>query len=221
MADIPFIAIAPIMRVSPAKRIGRVLRLLVAAVGVVVVCMVAIGISVLLTSSVGSNPYVEVDRATYTSAMSYVNEIRSDAMDDGIRMIVKNEGDAKDRNYIDEYWSKYFRPLLANADNYESCYYIYACYGTWQAEYHARKYEYMAENSGIFSFVYREDAATYRHYADKYYIALQNADSESQLREIVADQQEFGFFKDTVYDAIDKIVAQGGYTYVTPTDAKN
>lgn len=219
VSDVPFIALAPVERVNFAKRMGRVLRLLFMTIGTVAVCMIAIGISVLVTSSVGSNPYVEVDRATYQSAMNYVNEIRSNAMDSVIKDITLKQGDMENRNLIDEYWTLFKNVLTTNkVDTKEGYYYVYSCYGTWLSEYYARKNEYLADKSGIFSFIYQDDALRYRQTADWCYAALQNSTSESQLREIMVYLQEKDIFSDNTIDKIEDILAGNDASTMSITD---
>lgn len=189
VSDIPFIALAPIEEIPIAKRIGRVLRLLLVTVATVAVCLFAIGVSVSITTSTGKNPYVEVDDKVYESAMELVNQIRSDAIDTVIEDIVKNEGDAKDYDIVGEYTAK-FNELITESSSLEERYYVHCAYFTWYTEYYARRYEYLAEHGGIYKFRYQEKAANYRTYADWCYSALKTSKSIPELQSIIVYLQE-------------------------------
>lgn len=187
VSDVPFIALAPVETLPFHKRLGRVLRLLLATVATVVVCMLAIAIAVLATTSVGGNRFVEIDSNIYASCLEMIEHVRGGALDDDIlKDIVSDSGEAEGQNFREQYRAN-FNALYNNDTDKtpEELYYVTSGYYVWFCEYYAKRYEYMAENGGIFAFNYKDKAVEYRAYADWCYETYSKATTESELRSIV------------------------------------
>lgn len=194
VSDVPFIALAPVERLPVHKRIGRILRLLLATVATVAVCMIAIAVAVLATTSAGQNPFVEIEDNIYESCVELIEHVRGAKLGDEImEQIVKDEGDAEGQNFRAQYAVK-FNELMGNDDDLtvEELYYVYTGYDIWFCEYYAKRYEYMAEHGGIYSFNYIDKAKEYRSYADWSYEKFRKATSTSELRTIIKYLQDRG-----------------------------
>lgn len=187
VSDVPFIALAPVEKLPMHKRIGRMLRLVIATVATVVVCMIAIAIAVLATTSAGANPFVEIDNNIYESCIEMIEHVRGAKLGDSImEQIVEDKGSAEGQNFREQYEEKFNKLFNEDEDKTpEELYYVSAGYYTWFCEYYAKRYEYMAEHGGIYSFRYTDKAKTYRAYADWCYENYRKATSESELRSIV------------------------------------
>ncbi len=194
VSDVPFIALAPVEKLPIHKRIGRVIRLLLATVATVVVCMVAIAVAVLATTSAGENPFVEIESGIYESCVEMIEHVRGAKLgDDIMEQIVEDKGAAEGVNFREEYKQK-FSALFNDDDDktVEELYYVYAGYGTWFCEYYAKRYEYMAEHGGIYSFGYMDKAKQYRAHADWCYEQYRKATTESELRVIIKYLEDRG-----------------------------
>ncbi len=198
VSDVPFIALAPVETLPIHKRIGRVLRLLLATVATVVVCMLAISVAVLVTTSTGSNRFVEVDTTIYKSSLELINHVRGASLTDSIMEdIVKDKGDAEGQNFREQYEARFVQLLKDDKEiTSEEVYYVYTGYYTWFCEYYAKRYEYKAENSGLLSFNYVNKAREYRAYADWCFETYSRATTESELRSIVEYLELRGVLKD-------------------------
>ncbi len=199
VSDVPFIALAPVERLPFHKRLGRIIRLLLATVAAVAICMLAISVSVLVTTSTGANRFVEVDTSIYQTTLTMINDVRGDQLSERIlEDIVKDEGDAEGKNFREEYEAK-FNQLQADQGEdltVEELYYIHAGYYTWFCEYYAKRYEYKAENAGLLSFNYVDKAREYRSYADWCYEQYCGATTEAELRSIVEYLEDRGILSD-------------------------
>ncbi len=187
VSDVPFIALAPVEKLPIHKRIGRMLRLLLATVATVAVCMIAIAVAVLATTSAGQNPFVEIDNDVYESCIEMIEHVRGAKLgDDIMKQIVEDKGDAAGQNFREQYEER-FNALFNEDDDKtpEELYFVSAGYYTWFCEYYAKRYEYMAEHGGLYSFRYTDKAKTYRAYADWCYENYRKATSESELRSII------------------------------------
>ncbi len=198
VSDVPFIALAPVERLPVHKRIGRVLRLLLATAATVAVCMLAIAVAVLATTSAGQNPFVEIEDNIYESCIEMIEHVRGAKLgDDIMEQIVEDKGEAGGQNFREQYEEKY-NALFNNDDDKtpEELYYVSAGYYTWFCEYYAKRYEYMAEHGGLYSFSYTDKAKEYRAYADWCYETYRKATSESELRSIVQYLEVRGIIAD-------------------------
>lgn len=187
VSDVPFIALAPVETLPIHKRIGRVLRLLLATVATVAVCMLAISIAALVTTSSGANRFVEVDGTIYKTSLELINHVRGASLNDKIMEdIVKDKGDAEGQNFREQYEARFVQLLKEDEDlTSEEVYYVYTGYYTWFCEFYAKRYEYKAENSGLLSFNYVTKAKEYRAYADWCFETYSKATTESELRSII------------------------------------
>ncbi len=205
VSDVPFIALAPVERLPIHKRIGRVVRLLLATVATVAVCMLAIAVAVLATTSAGQNPFVEIEDEIYESCVEMIEHVRGAKLGDSImEQIVEDKGEAGGQNFREQYSAKFSELFNSDDDKTEEeLYYVYAGYGTWFCEYYAKRYEYMAEHGGIYSFSYVDKARQYRAYADWCYEKYRKATSTSELRTIIKYLEDRGVMDKGTLTSVD------------------
>lgn len=183
VSDVPFIALAPVEKRSIGKRIGRLVRMLVSVTLIVALCLGGLWIAAQLRTTVPTTPFEEVENTTYQNAIALINTIQGDSFDAVIKDVIRGEGAAEGYDIIADYEAQ-FDALITEESSEEEKAFVEAATYVWITEYQAQRYEYLAENGGLFKFRYEDNAVNYRKYANEVYSMLVEAESSVQLENI-------------------------------------
>lgn len=183
--EVPLITLAPQQNTFSKQRVIRYIKMII---GMVLVVALALGGAVAAvwfsTSAKRTSNFAEVDNTKYKQCLALVDDVRNDNFNDYVSDIINMDGDAADYNFLEEY-EALFKKIIPNEGSSETeIMFRNCCYMVSYTEFVAKKNEMFAQKP-LIGRLFVEKADKYRNHANTLYAMLCEADTDSELQEII------------------------------------
>ncbi len=185
VTTVPLITLAPEENNFSKQRLIRYGKLLVGTVLVMAVALaVAAGAAWLQSKPLKQSSIESVETDSYRKCIALVADVRNDNFDNIVNDLITMSGDAENYNFLEEY-EALFKQLVpdessdATAIKFRNC-----CFMVSFTEFQAKRLENLAGKT-LIGALYREDANSYRSYADELWDMLNSAESDLELQQII------------------------------------
>lgn len=186
-SDIPLIALAPQEKFYSKRSLKRMGSVAGALLAIIIVALGAVAITAWVANNPGaSNQFAEDDVRSdkYKQCLSLVQDVRNDNLEDIIDDVINAEGTAQDYYFLQEYEQSFNSIVGEDCTEMERTF-ADCCFMVSYTEFCAKKFKHFS-TSGLFGSSLSDDADMFRGYADELWEKLLNAESMSQLQEIIS-----------------------------------